>query len=295
MLMKRWAPVLLPLLAGSVCQAQATQPAQIFQRVLARYQSMSTYAAEGIVTTVNMEPSGETILKCTFSIKLKKPDLYLITWTNENTPDMPFTQVGAVWNAGSQPYLYMHVGSAMNAYTKVSDDGVALGGASGISNESALLIPMVFLNVPKHNVNPFSALVNPQIEGSEKIDGDDCYKISGHSTYYQTETFWISKSTYLIRKYRHSLEKSPTAPRMSEQEIDESVKAMGPATDEDKKQMKSALQNALKAKLKSFFTQVQLHITAPQLQPSDFAFKPPAGAVLKESLFGQPSTQKSNL
>ena len=77
-----------------------------------------------------------------FSILLKKPNLYLISWTQKNMPMAGMTQGGAVWSDGTQPYLYMGV---MNAYSKMGSDEMALASATGISGGAANTIPSLFL------------------------------------------------------------------------------------------------------------------------------------------------------
>ena len=44
--------------------------------------------------------------------------------------------------------------------------------------------------------------------------------------------------------------------------------------------------------MKGTITEIQQHIESPDLKPDDFIFKPPAGATLKDSLFGEPAVQK---
>jgi hypothetical protein len=284
---------LLPLLSlfATVCSAQATQPSTIFDQTLAQYQSMSVYSAEGTITcdldTANVKTTEQT----TFSIKLKKPNQYLITWNQTNAFMPAFVQAGAVWNAGSQPYFYMGV---MKAYSKMSSDEIALGSATGISGGAAFTIPSLFLPVFKSQPAPFSRLLNPQIEAAEQIDGDDCYVISGGSTISKKETFWISKTTHLIRKYSRSLE--PPAggikfPQMTDQQLDDAIKASGQQpTDASRQQMRNTMKQAQDsiqtANLKGFSTEIQLKIAAPDLKDADFNFKLPPDATLKDSLFG---------
>jgi outer membrane lipoprotein-sorting protein len=277
-------------LFAAVCSAQETRPSAIFDQVLAQYQSMTAYSSEGTITADIDTGGGKTTMETTFSIKLKKPNQYLITW-NQTTQNIPFAQSGAVWSDGSQPYLYMGV---MKAYSKMSGDEMALGAATGISGGAAFTIPSLFLPVFKSQPDPFSRLINPQIEGGELVDGDDCYIISGSSTVSKKETFWISKTAHLIRKYSRSLEAPEGGvklPQMTDQQLDESIKAMGQqVTDATRQQMRDSMkkaQESLKtANLKGSSTEVHLKINSPDLKDSDFDFKPPAEATLKDSLFG---------
>jgi outer membrane lipoprotein-sorting protein len=112
-------------------------PNDILKRVDATYKSMQTYKAEGTITS-DIDTGGMKMNMVTsFSILLKKPNLYLISWTQKNMPMPGMVQSGAVWSDGTQPYLYMGM---MNAYSKITTDEMALGSATGISGGAAFTI-----------------------------------------------------------------------------------------------------------------------------------------------------------
>jgi hypothetical protein len=300
MMYKWFAPqFLLPFLSlfATICPAQSTQPAAIFDHVLAQYKSMNAYSSEGTITEDVNAGGVKTTLQTTFSIKMKKPNQYLITWNQINAVVPAFSQAGAVWNQGSQPYLYM---AGLKAYSKITGDDFALGSATGISGGAAFTIPTLFLTTLKNYPTPFSRLINPQIEAGERIDGDDCYVISGSSTVSKNESFWISKATYMIKKYSRSLD--PPAggfkiTQMTDQQLDDAIKASGQeVTDATRQQMrdmiKKADQNMQTANLSGSSTEVQLKISSPDLKDADFAFNVPPDAVLKDSLFGPATNAK---
>ncbi len=185
---------ILILLGAHGC-AEDISPSEIFENVKTAYTSMDTYKAQGSITA-NIDTGGtETNMETTFSIILKKPNLYLISWTQKNMPMAGMSQSGAVWSDGTQPYFYM---AGMNAYSKMGSDELALGGATGISGGAAFTIPSLFLSVFKEQLDPFSRLKDPQIEKTEKVGKEDCYVISGSSSISKKETFWVSKTSYLI-------------------------------------------------------------------------------------------------
>jgi outer membrane lipoprotein-sorting protein len=276
------------VLAGGALAGDIT-PGEIFQRTEAAYASMQTYQSDGTASS-DMDSGGSKMqMETSFTILLKKPNLYRITWTQKGM--MGMTQSGAVWSDGSQPYLYMGI---MNAYSKMSSDQIALSGATGISGGAAFTIPSLFLasfNVPS---NHFARLQNPRIEKTEKIGDDDCYVISGPSKISKNETFWISKSNYLIRKYSRSLEPPEGGrqmPEMTDEDMAKAMKAMGlEVNDETKKNMRDMMEKSKAAlntaALKGSMTEVQAHVSSPALTAKDFQFTPPADAVLKDSLFG---------
>ncbi len=271
--------------------AENTDPNTIFETVISTYKSMETYKAEGTITsdidTGGMKMSIET----SFSIMLKKPNLYLISWTQKNMPLPSMAQSGAVWSDGAQPFLYMGV---MNAYSKMGSDETALSSATGISGGAAFTIPSLFLSAFNQRPASFLRLKDPKIEKTEKIGEEDCYVISGASTISKKETFWISKSKYLIIKYSRSLEPPEggwTMPEMTDEQLEESIRGMGQDVSEEIKQkmrdmIKRSKEVLKSTKMRGSSTELHVHISSPELNKTDFQFALPEGAVLKESLFG---------
>jgi hypothetical protein len=226
-----------------------------------------------------------------FSIIMKKPNLYLISWTQKNMPMPGMSQSGAVWSDGTQPYLYM---GGMNAYSKMGSDELALGGATGISGGAAFTIPSLFLSVFKEQPAPFSRLKDPQIEMTEKVGKEDCYVISGSSSISKKEAFWVSKKSYLIKKYYRSLEPPEgglAIPKLTDEQVEEAIKGMGQeVTEESKKNMTEMMERSRtmfkSMKMKGSSTELHANVSSPELNKNDFKFALPEGAVLKESLFG---------
>lgn len=264
----------------------------ILKKVTEKYKTMDTYKAKGTITT-DMDMSGMKMkIETSFSILMKKPNLYLISWTQKGMPMPGMIQSGAVWSDGTQPYLYMGV---MNAYSKMSSDELALSSATGISGGAALTIPSLFLSTFKDRVTPFSHLRNLKIRKTEKVGKEDCYVISGASTISKKEVFWISKETYLIRKYYRSLDApsdSKKIPKITDEQLEETIKGMGQeVTEESKKNMREMMESSQKmlSTVKMTGSSIELHvdISSPELAMSDFKYSLPEGTVLKNSLFGE--------
>ncbi len=93
---------------------------------------------------------------------------------------------GAVWSDGSQPYLFMGM---MKAYSKMKSDEWALSSATGISGGVAATIPLLFFDDPKLQTGCLAQLAQSQLELSEKVNGDDCYVLSGASETSLKETY----------------------------------------------------------------------------------------------------------
>lgn len=288
--MRLFVPCFVMMLSTYGC-AQDTDPNEVFDKVVSTYKSMQTYKAQGTILSEidfgGMKRNTET----SFSILLKKPNLYLISWTQKNMPMPGMAQSGAVWSDGTQPYLYMGM---MNAYSTMSSDDLALGAATGISGGAAFTIPSLFLSAFKEQPAPFSRLTDPKIEKTEKVGEEDCYVISGASTISKMETFWISKSRYVIMKYSRSLEPPDGGlpmPQMTDEELEEAIKGMGQeVTQESKQRMREMMKRStdvLKAgKMEGSSTELHAEISSPELSKIVFQFVLPQGAVLKESLFG---------
>jgi len=242
-----------------------------------------------------MEIGGQKVkLETTFTIKLKKPNLYLVTWEQAMPAMMAMAspkQTGAVWSDGTAPYLYLGVSKS---YSKLGSDEVALGAATGISNGAANTIPAIFLSVFKTAPAPFSRLVDPKLQPDEPIDGEDCYVISGGSTATKNETYWISKKSHLIRQFSRSLEPPEggfKAPEMTDEKLDEAIKAMGQEVTPERRDamrnmMKSAQEMMKTAKIQGTTIERHTKIDSPNLAPTDFTFQVPAGTALKESVLG---------
>jgi outer membrane lipoprotein-sorting protein len=228
-----------------------TLPNEVFEKVIAKYRSMETYKTEGTITSDISSGLIKINTETSFSIRLKKPNFYLISWTHKNITKPGKAQSGAVWSDGTQPYLYM---GTINAYSKMDGDQIALNSASGMAVGATLTIPSLFLSSFIEQTDPFSRLKDLKIEKTEKIGEDDCYVISGSSAVSRMEVFWVSKSSYLIRKYYRSIERSDGDRQMPE--------------------------------MKGSSTEVYANVSSPELNKSDFRFDVPEGTVFKDSLFG---------
>ena len=290
MMMRKMIFVVVLIILSAYGCAEQEEPAAVFEKVLAQYKSMETYQDEGVIVA-DIETEGMNVqLETSFSIKLKKPNLYLVTWAQKNMPMPGMDQSGAVWNSGAQPYLYMGMAQA---YSKISNDDFALSAATGISGGAAFTVPSLFLPVFKNQDSPFARLVDPKIEKVEEFEGEKCYVISGSSNISKKETYWISKKRNLIMKYSRSFE-SPEGgrdvPEMTDEELEATIKGMGlEVTEARKEEMKKQLEMEKAAmegvEMKGFSTESHLKVNMPELAEGDFEFNLPEGSILKKSLF----------
>ena len=266
--------------------AQDVTPGEIIKEVTAAYESLQTYKAAGIIVVDMDTGSMKTSTETSFSILLKKPNLYLVSWT-QNMPMAGMEQKGAVWSDGSQPFLYMGI---MKAYSKMNSDELALASATGISGGAAFTIPSLFF---KGRSAPFSRLKDPKMEKAEHVGDEDCYVISGASIAAKKETFWISKSNHLIVKFARSLEptdENALRSAMTDEQLDEAIKGMGQKVTAESRRNMREMMNRSQALLKNMkitglSTETHVTISSPELSKTDFQFVLPNDAVMKDSLF----------
>jgi hypothetical protein len=250
--------VLIIVLAvvSPICVAQETRPSAIFDQAFAQYKSLNTLAVEGIIVSDVNTSVSKLHQETTFSIRLKKPDQYLVIWSQQ-TRGAASAESGAFWNQGAQPYLYR---ALSNAYCKFDGDQNAFATADGITGGAANTLPPLFLPIYKDAPSPFSTLVNPVLQGSEAVSGDDCYVIDAASLFSKEEKYWISKSSHLIRKHFQSVE--PPA---------SNAPANVPA--------------GVITQLTGGTTETYEKVSSPDFKDGDFSFTVPADAALKDSVF----------
>ncbi len=270
------------LMLGMPSYAAEPTADEVLKKVAEKYKTIETYKAEGTVFTHADADGRKMVLKTSFTMLLKKPNLYLISWSQTGL----IPQSGAVWSDGTQPYLYIGV---TNTYAKMDSDEMALAGATGISGGTAHTVPSLFLPVFTQPAE-LSRLKDPQIEKSELVEGDDCYVIGGASPFSAKETFWISKANHLIRKYRRSLA-GASIPDLTDEQLEEGVKALGQeATAENMQRMRELMERSRKVvstmKMTGSVTEVHASASSPELNAADFQFSPPPDTELKESPFG---------
>ena len=279
-----------PILAADE-QTEPLTTAQVFDQVIAKYQAMTSYQSAGTVESEIDTGSSKIHTHTTFTMRLKKPNQYLVQWTQKNTPAPSAGQHGAVWSNGEQAFLYI---GAMKAYGKMGSDEMALGGAVGISGGCVYTIPALYLAVFKDQPHPFTRLQEAKLESSEKIGDEPCYVISGASTISKKETFWISKSRFLVLQYSRSLEPPDggvTIPEMTDQQVAEALQGLGQEVNaESMKKMRAMMEKSKAlfetAQMKGSMTERHEKVSSPELKKEDFQFAIPAGTELKESLLG---------
>lgn len=273
--------------------AEKLTAGEILKKVEATYAAMQTYKSEGTVL-IDIQTNGMNVkMEKSFTLLLKKPNQYLISWKQKDFPMPGMSSSGAVWSDGSQPFLYMGTKGIANGYSKLNNDTIALGAATGISGGAAHTIPSrFFTEVSKNLAQPFSTLVNPEIEKSELLDEEDCFLIRGNSKVFKQESFWISKSRYIILKYSHSMEPPEGGreiPKMTDKQLEDAIRGLGQEVSAEsiekmRKMMKASAEIIKTVDIQGSSTEIHQKISSPELDASDFLFQLPEGAKLQKSM-----------
>lgn len=228
---------------------------EILNKVAAIYKSMKTYKAKGDVYYLNDEK-----YKIPFTILFKEPNMYLISWSQKRIP--PERNKDFVsWYDGNQLYLYF---SYINVLNKMPSVEITLKNCS--SNSGPTKMVSLLLSIFKANEDPFAWFKDLKVEKSEKIGGEDCYVISGISELTKREVLWVSKTSYLIRKYYWELDL---------------LKAITHSTSISVKLKKRMIENYMKGILPDPIPEIEEYteISSPELSKDDFNYTVPENAV----------------
>jgi RNA polymerase sigma factor (sigma-70 family) len=165
---------------------------EIIKRSQDAYAALTSYSDEG--KTVSSVGKSE-VAPHTFSIKLARPNLYRIEWTQ----DLGFyAQTGLVWSAGNGDFLKMNQASQPR---KDASMEMALSSATGISGGAAGSIPGTFFKL-NWGDKLGTAMRSAKRKPDEKIDGGDCYVLTLAANG-RTQTLWIGKQDYFIRQFEN--------------------------------------------------------------------------------------------
>ena len=254
------------------CFAEDTDPWEILKKARDTYKSMETYKSEGVRTTITERDNEKTEMVNSYSILLKKPNLYRVSY-EETLNFMPNNNVGTIWSDGTRAYYYK---DDTKSYSEFSpNEAVTLAGAM-----SSPMIVFEFLS--SQPVAFFENLIDVKLEGVEIIGDEECYVISADSKFGGKEIFWITKKRSLIIKHTHFLEDPKLMQKIHDEQVDQFLKVMEQrgASEEELKQMKTEMQMAM-SNVKSFREDTQTQVSSPELTVADFQFVLPEGALLE--------------
>ena len=109
----------------------------------------------------------------------------------------------------------------------------ALGAALGVSGGTSMIVPELLLTSDFKKNNLFRTLTKRTIVAEEKVNGKDCYKITG-TTLRGPMTIWIAKKDFLIRKIQTAYVVDPAKTEAMVRKIETTMKAKGDSTGKER-------------------------------------------------------------
>ena len=282
----------LAVLCRGVVLSEETDPHKIIGNVVATYRALVSYGSDGTVTSESKSETRNSQTRTQFSIRLQKPDLYRISWRPE-PGGFHGSGSGTVWNPGGQAYFYWEF---RKAYSKMMSDESALRMANMMAcpGGDIATIPSLFLRLSNGEELPLLRLSDLKLAGTEKIEGEECYIISGTWVALRY-VLWVSTKRYLIIRQRSSYESPQGAieiPEMTDQQIEEGLRSMGQEVTKERIEaqrriMMRAREASKSADLKRRSTvtgTTYLNISFAEFSQKEFDFKPPAEVALVASV-----------
>jgi outer membrane lipoprotein-sorting protein len=248
------------LCAGTLSAGAETRPSvsDFLDQAQATYDKMQSYSSAGEVTSnVSLTDVGPVESHYTFSIKLKRPNLYQVQW-DQHAPFMNTS--GAVWSAGDGNFVTMP-GQANPIQAK--DMASALSMATGISGTAAATVPSIFFGL---NFNSFKHSTAARYGQDADIEGDLCYVITEKTGVNGvTATMWISRKSKLLRQVREDFSGPVKIPEMTDEQTKNVLESMGQkptaaATKHMKEQMSGMRAMMMSSGMSGSIIQVQRQI-----------------------------------
>lgn len=258
--------------------------AQIIKEAQDAYAALSSYSDTGTVVTESAGVSNTTA----FSIRMQRPDLYWIAWTQQSSS---YTMEGAVWSDGSGNFIKI----GKNGTQKLKNRELAIASATGISASAAATVPGTFFHQHWGDVLGPAALGRESVRvlPDEKVGEVDCdvisYKI-GPPALPETRkpsedaqvvqpaitatTLWIGKEDHLIHKCRTSVTGGPTVLPIKDDALKQALEQQHkPATPEAVAAYRAELESKMKeTQIRGVvFTQTHQNISVDRhFAPSNF-------------------------
>ncbi len=267
-------------------------PEFLIRQVINTYRSLETYRVTGHtdreITDFNY---GGKVFRTTlrFSILLKKPNGYRITWEQDHPDVKKMAWQEAVWNTGTQAYIY---NKTANGYMKIPSDLVNLQSPVEVSMGKTSIIPeLFFASFPEKDLQ-ISRLKNLAVKGREKIEGEQCYVLEGRNRH-MVGTYWISVADFHVRQFTF-LVNNPNGEEMDFEATEEGAKELarskGLEPTRERIEKFTLLLKGIKKTRKTQRTQVIStdhfsDISFPTVSGKDLQFAIPEGIPLKEDLY----------
>jgi hypothetical protein len=196
--MKRLAALcLLLLLSVSIASSnniKPLSPQEIVNKMMATYETCTSYIDEGQVSILFMDKYGNHTLITPFSTAFVRPSEFRFKFKTQDEENK--------WNH----YIISMQENNVKAFWSINPDmstppnlNAALGRASAISRGSSITVPsmrMSEVDVYKQ----FTKLEQLQLVGEEPLNDKIAYKIEGIDPWNHKMSIWIDKETLLLIK-----------------------------------------------------------------------------------------------
>jgi len=239
---------------------------EIAEKSREAYAALSSYSDSGTVVS----EMASRINALNFEIRLQRPNLYRIDWTQE-TKGLPSpSNKGVVWSDGSGDY-FQSTTAGQEKYAqpqKMENMQRALAQAAGPSWSAASSIPGAFFNQDCGDVfvAPVASGRHPlQREKDAKVGNVDCYVVSSVMDFSKipdnkgkpgtaATTLWIGKRDLLIHQSRTKYAEKVDSSAPSDQAVDDAVKKF---LEMQKKPVTPEAIAAMRPQMKAIMQQVQ--------------------------------------
>jgi hypothetical protein len=279
-----WLPLPGPALANP---KETLDPRALLERVERRYRSAESYQAAGEAVTIILQPEDGTESEVTvrFCMRLARPDFYRIVWTQRQ--DFAQSTVGALWNAGGGPALYLE---DRQAYSTLPSDEVAFSAAAGMSMGVAYLIPMLFFGIGD-GPSFLQRLEAIEDHGPATLEERACRILSGTLPSGVRYRLWIAEDLPEIVQIENVLggkTSNAVLPELTAEKRSAVLQRMGlPDTPENRTKVKELMARARAVMRRLRGSSRQTHRRIDMLEPLSqqvFVFDPPPEAVLTPSV-----------
>lgn len=227
----------LVFLSGEVAVAAEMNGREILEKSAAAYLALKSYA--GTTVVISVFAMGEEKLAQTSSAKIqfsrsKLPIAGLNTKRLEDALQLkPKIRIDGLDTQGGK---FAIVGGAKTWQSiKAIKDGawqeaesleMAVAAMTGIGMHAPTLVPAALLKL--NWGYPFTQIENAELEGRERIDNADCYRVVS-DTYLSKRTFWVDSQNFLLRQMKderdedhmaNMLSRAPKFPKAEQEKMD---------------------------------------------------------------------------
>lgn len=194
-------------------QTRTPTAAVVVQRMLKRYETITSYEDRGTVRVVPQRPSVAAHsrgrmpnLEDEFAVDFKtyyvRPDLFRFDWRRPATEQ----RESRIWSDGANFYSWMpEAGSGDSSFTlaKRGSLNVNLEASRGPSRGANYFIPTLLMKDAGYVsfADALSSMKRMSIVGQERVDGELCFRIEGLIMHEQF-VLWIGKKSNLLRRIR---------------------------------------------------------------------------------------------